>query len=429
VLAFALLNGAPTFPRQDHSFHLRGLLSYAEERNEDAVAELHAALASGERELRWNEQHGWLPALLAAWDVPIASQVLVFSKTSFQNEFIATSSPRAIYFSDSISIAWVPNAPVMEVMTIDPVQGPTFYTIAQEPEAPVFQRRDGECLQCHGSSRTRDWPGGLVRSVRTDPSGNPVFRAGTYLTTDRSPLRERWGGWYVSGTHGSQRHMGNVVLKADEDTLDVEQGANITDLTSHFDTSRYLSPHSDIVALMVMEHQVSMQNVLARASYEGRIAADYQLTINQALGHAPDFVSKSMQSRYDGVAATVVDHLLFRAEPQLRSPINGSSSFAIDFSSRGRRDTRGRSLRELHLKRRLFQYRCSFLIYSPAFDRLPAPVLLRVWSQLGDVLRGRDVGRDFSYLTRNARRAILEILIDTKEGLPEDWSVASMIPK
>ena len=419
------LVGAGSAPvRQGHADALRGRLAYGEERSQDAVARLRAELLAGERRLEWNERRGWLPALLECWKVPVSSQVLVFSKTSFQPERISPRSPRALYYSDEVFIGWIPGAPVMEITTIDPRHGPTFYTLAQRAGQPVFERRDGECLQCHESSRTRDWPGNLVRSVRPDEEGNPVYRAGTYLTTDASPLVERWGGWYVTGTHGEQRHMGNALLRAghEDEPLELESGANLLDLSTRFETEAYPSAHSDIVALMVMEHQATMLNVLARASYEGRLAVDYQRSLNEALGKPADALPESLRSRFEALAAEVVDHLLMREEAKLRSPIVGSSSFARDFAARGPSDSRGRSLRELHLVRRLFKYRCSYLIYSPAFDQLPAPVLEAVWRQLGDVLAGREVGRDFSDLTSNARRAILGILRETKPGLPESWS-------
>jgi hypothetical protein len=39
----------------------------------------------------------------------------------------------------------------------------------------------------------------------------PVLTAGTSLITQNSPLEDRWGGWYVTGT-GGRRHNIQAVL-------------------------------------------------------------------------------------------------------------------------------------------------------------------------------------------------------------------------
>jgi len=414
---------ASALSAQERTDYLGAPVNYEAEARRDPVARLMQDLASGRRELRWDRTRGWLPALLEALDVSDSTQVLVFSKTSFQNRLISPTTPRAIYFNDEVALAWIPGAPIMELTGIDPLQGPTFYSLEQESEAPRFTRRDDECLQCHSSSRTRNWPGNLVRSVHPDDKGFPILRSGTFVTTQASPLAERWGGWYVTGTHGEQRHMGNATVnaRADDEMIDVSAGANVIDLSPYFDVERYLTPHSDIVALMVLEHQAHMQSLIARASYKGRLADHHQRTMNEAFDEPADHVSDSTGRRYAAAAQEVVDHLLFRDEIALTDPVAGTSTFARQFSAAGRRDSRGRSLRDLDLDRRLFRYPCSYLVYSQAFDELPAPVLDVVWRELWDILHGRDVGRIFSHLTQDDRAAILEILLETKENLPDYW--------
>jgi hypothetical protein len=410
------------FP-QERTDYLGDPVNYGAEARRDPVARLMQDLASGERELRWDPERGWLPALLETLGVSDATQVLVFSKTSFQDRLISPTTPRAIYFNDEVALAWIPGAPIMELTGIDPLQGPTFYSLDQESAAPRFTRRDDECLQCHSSSRTRDWPGNLVRSVHPDEKGFPILRSGTFVTTQASPLTERWGGWYVTGTHGEQRHMGNAMVRAGEDgeMIDVSTGANVVDLSPYLDVERYLTPHSDIVALLVLEHQAQMQNLIARASYKGRLADHHQRTMNEAFDEPADNVSDSTRRRYTAAAQDVVDHLLFRDEIALTDAVAGTSAFAREFSAAGRRDSRGRSLRNLDLDRRLFRYPCSYLVYSQAFDELPAPVLDVVWRELWNILHGRDVGRELPGLTQDDRTAILEILLETKENLPAYW--------
>lgn len=410
-------------PRQSSDF-VGEPLHYEQPRTSDPVARLTQRLASNEWKATWDPEKGWLPAMFDSLEIPRSSQVLVFSKTSFQNRLISPARPRAIYFADDIYIAWIPGAPFVEVTSIDPVQGPTFYTLDQRnSERPVFTRNDSECLQCHASPRTRGWPGNLVRSVHPDEDGLPILRSGTHQTTQASPLEERWGGWYVTGTHGDQRHMGNAFAmegKGDEQ-VDVSKGANVTDLSERFDVSRYVTPHSDIVALMVMEHQAQMQNLIARASYKGRITQSYEADMRESLGDSAEAMSDSIQRRYERAAEDVVDHLLFRGEAGLTAAIAGTSSFTEDFASAGTRDSQGRSLRDLNLETRLFQYPCSYLIDSPAFRSLPKPVLAAIWRQLDEVLSGKPMSRSFGHLSSLDRAAVREILMETVPGVPDSW--------
>src|SRR2546423_11292186 len=206
------------------------------------------------------------------------------SKTSFQASRISPRIPRALYFNDRVAVGWVRGGDVVEIASVDPRQGVVFYTLDQERSAsPQIVRRD-ECLQCHAAGSTLGVPGFLVRSVYPNSSGMPLFHAGSFITDHRSPLSQRWGGWYVTGTHGSQTHMGNMVYEdAGTPTPATAQGGNVTDLAGRIDTGAYLSPHSDIVALMTLEHQSRMQNLITRVSYETRMALNSQKAINEAL--------------------------------------------------------------------------------------------------------------------------------------------------
>jgi hypothetical protein len=98
--------------------------------------------------------------------------------------------------------------------------------------------------------------------------------------------------------------------------------------------------------------------------------------------------------------------MLFEKETQLKEPIKGSERYAADFVALGPKDRKGRSLRELDMKTRMFKYPCSFLIYSQQFDALPQAAKDKVYSRL----RAR--------LTEEKRFDILEILKDTKKDFP-----------
>lgn len=391
----------------------------------DPVARLRERLEAGRVRLEYDQKTGYLRSLLEALDISPDSQVLVFSKTSFQQRRISPRTPRALYFNDDVYVGWVPDGDVIELAAVDPQQGVIFYTLEQQDAGPSPQpiRDRGNCLTCHASSRTRGVPGLLVRSVFPSPSGMPHFGAGTFRINHASPLRKRWGGWYVTGTHGKQRHMGNVVVKdrLHPEAIDVDAGANVTDLRSYFDTSRYLTPHSDIVALMVLEHQTDMHNLIARANYEARLAWHQNTIMNEALERPADYVSDSTRRRVDRVVDELLKYMLFTDEIELTDPIRGTSGFAERFSALGPRDSRGRSLRQLDLQRRLFRYPCSYLIYSEAFRGLPELVKDRVFERLKLILLGDDPDPAFARLTAADRKAIFEILLETHPDARAAW--------
>ncbi|WP_203329065.1 hypothetical protein [Candidatus Laterigemmans baculatus] len=400
----------------------RAPINYGKGRTTDPVADLQGKIDSGEVRLEYDAEHGYLPSLLRALDVPASSQVLVHSKTSFQLRRISPKHPRALYFNDETYVGWVQQGDVIELMSTDPWQGEIFYTLDQEEQdKPRFIRDRGQCISCHASSRTQGVPGGLIRSAFVDRGGQPQYGAGTFTTDHSSPFEERWGGWYVSGTHGKMRHMGNVFSqsKQDPESLDREPGANVTDLSELFDVSRYLTPHSDVVALMVLEHQTQMQNYLTLASYEARSAAHHDGIMNAALERPSSYVSETAERRVAAVGDKLLRYMLFVDEFQLTDPVAGTSEFTEEFAAQGPRDSRGRSLRDFDLQKRLFKYPCSYLIYSPSFDKLPDAVRTYVARRLREVLLGEDESEEFAHLSRSDRTAIYQILQETK---PDLWA-------
>lgn len=391
----------------------------------DPVAKLQRALNNGGARLEFDQDFGYLRSLLKALDVPVSSQVLVFSKTSFQAPRIAPRLPRAIYFNDTVTVGYVRGGDVLELTAVDPEQGVIFYTLEQDPNAAPALDRQEQCLQCHATGATLGVPGLLVRSVYPDRTGMPVFQAGTFVTDHRSPLKERWGGWYVTGTH-SGAHMGNTVMEDKKrlETFDPRAGQNVKDLKPYFDTGAYLSPYSDIVALMVLEHQTRMQNLITRIGFESRIAVFDSNVMNKLLGESPATLTESARRRVQNPSEELLRYLLFTNEAPLDGPVAGVSGFAEEYSARGPRDSKGRSLYELDLKKRLFKYPCSPLIYSASFDALPKPALDYIYRRLWEVLSGKDTSEPFARLTSEDRRAILQILHDTKPNLPEFFKVS-----
>ncbi len=401
-------------------------IKYSDSKPDNVISRLQTKLDNDEVTLSFHPEFGYLPAVLDALKVPQSTQSLVFSKTSFQRQRIAPRTPRAIYFNDDVYIGYCQNGDVVEVSAVDPVLGTVFYSMDQEESAhPKFLRHTDNCLICHGSTHTLGVPGHMVRSVYPDLGGYPVLAAGTYRIDHTSPLPQRWGGWYVTGTHGPQKHLGNLIIRDGEKNMAEEventSGHNVTDLSRKFNTSRYLTPHSDIVALMVLEHQGQAHNLLTRANFETRSARYYEEALNRELKQPFGRQWESTKSRIRSVSEPLVKYLLFSGEAELTAQLAGTSGFTKEFSDHGIRDSKGRSLRDFDLKHRMFKYPCSFLIYSESFDKLPDEVRLPVYQRLFDILTGKDTSKEFSHLTAADRQAVLEILRDTKQGLPDYW--------
>lgn len=376
----------------------------------DAVARLQQQLEAGEADLDFHEELGYLPAVLKALDVAQSSQALVFSKTSFQASRIFPRVPRAIYHNEEISVGFVRGGDVVEVASLDPKLGVVFYTLDQmRSPRPRFRLRTTECISCHVGPATLGVPGLLVRSVHPDRSGTPE-RSPSFLTDHRSPLSERWGGWYVSGMHGSQTHRGNVTYERGRVamTLTGRSAENLEDLDRYISRYHYLRPTSDIVSLMLLEHQTRMTNLIIRLGYETRIA----------LHDEPD---SDVEAKIANTAEELLRYMLFTDEALLEEPVEGTSGFAEEFEARGRRDSQGRSLHQLDLRTRLLRYPCSYMIDSEAFEALPSVAKNRVYKRLWEVLTGEDESDVFSAMSGDDRQAILEILTATKTDLPSYW--------
>lgn len=391
----------------------------------DPISRLQEKLDAGRVKLDRDDAQGYLGSFLKHLNIPASSQSLVFSKTSFQRDRISPRTPRALYFNDDVYVGYVPGGDVLEVAAAEPKLGVNFYTLDQRTsDKPKFLRQTDSCLQCHAGSMTRDVPGLMVRSVFADKRGQPILSAGTFLVTDETPVKDRWGGWYVTGTHGAARHMGNATATDEDnpiDSLDRSAGANVTDLGGKFDPSGYPSASSDIVALMVLEHQVEMHNRITRANFGAQLALRDERIMNEALKRPPGYRSDSTASRIKSTAEPLVKYMLFSGAAPLTDPVKGTTTFAADYAARGPKDSSGRSLRDLDLERRLLKYPCSPLIYSESFDGLPDAAKEYVYRRLWEVLTGKDQTKDFAHLSAADRREILDILRDTKAGLPAYW--------
>ena len=399
-------------------------IEYGTRPRTDRVAQLNARLRTGEATLAFDRRRGFLPAVLDALDVPVESQTLVFSKTSLQSDFIGPDNPRALYFTDDVAVAWIRGAPALELAALDPRQGVMFYALSQSRRARGFQR-PRSCLECHVSDATLGLPGLAVGSAVIDPEGVPYV---SVPIDQRTPISSRWGGWYVTGHTGLGPHVGNTVATDPDEPMLLEDEANfnLPTVEDRFDTSGYLTPYSDIAALMVLEHQAHMTNLLTRTGWEFRVAA-HEGHVTRGLFRAPRAVGGDVTLRAtvgeDGTlreaVGALVDYMLFVDESPLTDRMVGSAGFEAMFEARGPFDRRGRTLREIDLDTRLFRYPCSYMIYTAAFDALPTDAKDAVYRRLWQVLSGADRDSRYEHLTRGDRQAVVEILRDTKPDLPD----------
>ena len=376
-------------------------IAYSRSAPSDPIAQLNARLQKGDVRLEHDARTGYLASVLAALEVPTSSQVLVFSKTSFQAARINPRNPRALYFNDTVAVGWVRGGEVLEFAAQDPRLGTIFYTLDQGTTDPPRFVRNGACVQCHTSEATLDVPGMFAASVYPDQNGTALYSL-LYSTDHRTPFDLRWGGWYVTGAHQG-RHLGNAMSTDPNDAIPVVTPDTLHPirLDDRFEAAAYPQPSSDIVALLVMEHQMRMLNLITRVGWEARVG--------ETVAGRP--LQKGINE--------LVDYLLFVDEAPLPGPIAGSSTFARHFADNAVRDRAGRSLKDLDLTSRLFRYPCSYLIDSEPFNGMPAAVRERVFARVYEILSGRDTSPRYAPLDPARRRAVLEILRDTRPELSQ----------
>jgi len=382
-------------------------IAYASRPTTDRVAAMNQALARGSRSLRREPQSGYLASVLDALGVPVESQLLVFSKTGVQRAHTGPHTPRAIFYNMSVVVAHVPGAPFLELAAQDPQQGVVFYTLDQTAASPALKRQTS-CLTCHVSATTLDVPGMIVRSNTVDEGGNVMPQFGSYDVSHETPHPDRWGGWYVTSDplaipYAQRAHTGNITFTRGGST---SNQVFVDWLNSAPETRGYLSPQSDIVALLVFDHQMRAINLLTRLNWEARVAA----AGTSAAGAPEPGIGK--------LANELADYLLFLSEQPPSVPLIARDGFAASLEPQAPKDRQGRSLAQLDLTTRLMRYPCSYMVYSEAFDGLPAAVKQLVYARMIDVLSSPDQRVSDARMSAADRRAVLEILRATKPDFP-----------
>lgn len=389
----------------------RSPIDYFSPQVNDAVSRLNERMNSGEITLTPGS-HGYLHAVLKQLNIPLESQLLVYSKTARAPELVSPKSPRAIFFNDDVSVAWIPEARELELTAIDPLKGVNFYTLSQplpdhESESdtiPKFIRRD-RCLACHAGRSSLEVPGMLLRAFQTDETGKPQF--GFSRVTHETTYDRRWGGWFVTGSPNGLTHRGNLVSRADNDRHKDKPGyhSQIESLSDFFDAGAYPSQSSDFAAHMVFAHQMHGLNLIIRVGMEARLR------------------------RQSNAEDQLIDYLTFRNEPPLDPSVmqtrGAPSEFETWFEALGPRTDSGDSLRQFDFKTHLFRHRLSYLIYHKLFDAIPKATRVLILRRLWLGLTSDDPSLAFSHMSNDEKTSIVAIIRDTKRNLPDFRSANS----
>lgn len=388
-------------------------IRYLDRSPADRVARLNQEILAGRQTLVPDARTGYLVPVLKALDIPVESQLLVFSKTGLQRAHTGPTNPRALYYNGSVVVGYIPGAAALEIAAHDPQQGVIFYTVEQaaSPGTARFSRRTN-CLTCHISTSTLEVPGFIDRSNMVGADGEVMPALGSHTVNHRTPHTERWGGWFVTGNatappYGPLGHLGNLTVTPHPTSGPVILSDRV--LVEWLNRPKahdpYLASESDLAALMTFDHQMHGLNLITRLNWDGRIAAAES---------RPVVTDAAVRQRVQELA----DYLLFAGEASLAFEVTPRPGFAEALARRAPVDRRGRSLAQLDLTRRLLKYSCSYLVYDDAFRALPDEVRHAVYRRMFAILG--DGSPRYNHLSIIDRLDIAEILRETMTDLPAD---------
>jgi len=392
--------GYKNFDEPPHNYHSAPL--------KDRFTKLKASLESGRIPLDHSSEKAFVVSLLRALDIPASSQMLVFSTTSLQLRFITPRNPRAIFFNDGLYVGYIPGAKI-EILSMDPELGAIFYIFDIPADSrPIAIERSERCVNCHTREETGFVPGLVIKSVIPGPTGGSLKTFRKEQTGHGIPFVERFGGWYVTGDREIAQKWGNVIGRYSGEEI----SRNVIKPGQLFDFAKYPVATSDILPQLVLEHQAGFANRVLQASYRARTAF-YLDKGNLTPAHYAEL---------DEQARIVVRYLLFADEvPLPAGGVEGDPAFRADFAKAGRVAPGGASLREFDLRTRLFRNRCSYMIYSPEFEGLPARMKQQIYIRLREALSVEIPVKEYAYLPAAEKRAIHAILKGTLSDLPAGW--------
>lgn len=412
-LALASVAGGQEAPPTDEEYHFTDLESpahdYWKRPLKDRFTGMMKDFAEGRVALDTSSEKAYVESVLKVLEIPATSQMLLFSTTSLQLRLISPRNPRALFFNEDLYLGWMPGGKI-EIVSIDPEIGGIFYIFdIQLDGRPPVPERSARCMNCHANEDTRHVPGIVIKSVIPGPTGGSIDSYRREDTGHHIPFSDRFGGWHLTGAETMEKHWGNLVGRLQNGetlTTPLEPGQN-------FDWNKYPVATSDVLPQLIHEHQAGFVNRVLEAGYRAR----YYLHEGRGQLRDPKHIETLKQQ-----ADMLVRYLLFADEAAFpEKGLPGERPYAADFLASKRPDKKGRSLRDLNLKDRMFEYRCSYMIYTDVFQSLPAVFKNHVYRRLGEALNPATGGRDYAYLSNAERTAIREILRETIPDLPAGW--------
>ncbi len=418
LLVVLLILGTPVVPLMADDYD-EAPIWYS---SKEAPNELHSLMEEAAKEGGvWTRNPLlFLEELLLRLEISKHSQVLVMSKTSLQKNLIAPTSPRALYFNENHYVGYVPGGEI-EVMFADGEKGTLFYRIAPPiaGRLPIL-KRDSSCLSCHTGSRTKGVPGFLMRSVTIDRSGTELANSPALSVSAKTPFSKRWAGWFVTGMKQEFAHRGNQ-FKGEQ------EGGTLANASDLVDFSRYMTDTSDALPLTLLSHQVDWHNEVTKGAYDFRRAQWFFEKLSP--GRDPLAKGTSVSRVLETTSEVILENLLFYDEAILPGEgIFSDEKVRKDWLAQKKTDQAGHSLRDLRLYKRLFKYRCSYMIYSDSFKALPPELHDHVLEKLWKILKRERDDDKYDYLGNRERKRIFSILLATYEELPEIWARAEEGP-
>lgn len=385
---------------------------YLEYSPDDRFARLQKALQKNEVKLDTADDKTFLASVLKALDVPVSSQLLVFSASSLQSEIINPRNPRALYFNEDTYIGYVPGGKV-EIIAMDPAMGAMFYIFERlRPGGgvPAITRSD-KCFNCHAGNATRRVPGLIAESLLPMLSGASLE---TYRRDEQGhqiPLEKRFGGWHLTGQHHlkDEQNLSNLMGRTSSsrgfEKTRIEPG-QMSNLDLH------LLPTSDILPHLVHEHQIGFENRVFHAAY----------VMRKLLADGRGMVPMAAKDEVEKLADELARYVLFADEAKLPSQgVEGDAAFIREFQRNKKAVSAGPSLKDFDLKTRIFKYRCSYMLYTDSWQKLPAALRERVYFKMGEGLREQNPNPAYAHLPVEEKLAIRAILKETLPGLPAWW--------